>query len=38
VVALSAIIGFLFFKEKITRENWIGVLLAVAAIIMIARA
>lgn len=36
VVALSAIIGFLFFKEKITRENWIGVILALAAIIMIA--
>jgi|AntRauTorckE6833_2_1112554.scaffolds.fasta_scaffold02038_3 drug/metabolite transporter (DMT)-like permease len=37
VVALSTITGYLFFKERITRDNWIGVFLAVAAIIMIAR-
>lgn len=37
VVAMSAIIGFVFFKERITRDNWIGVGLALLAIIMIAQ-
>ncbi len=38
VVALSTLLGFVIFKERITRDNWIGVILALAAIIMIARA
>ena len=36
VVVLSAIIGFLIFKEKLSTSNWIGVLLSVAAILAIA--
>lgn len=37
VVALSAIIGFLVFKEKLTKLNWIGILLAIVAIFLIAK-
>jgi len=37
VVALSAIIGFLVFNEKLTRLNWIGILLALIAIFLIAK-
>ena len=35
VVVLSAIIALLLFKEKIAKVNWIGIALAVVAIIMI---
>ncbi len=35
VVVLSAIIALLLFKEKIAKINWIGIALAVVAIIMI---
>lgn len=37
VVALSAIIGLLVFKEKLTNLNWIGILLAIVAIFLIAK-
>ncbi len=37
VVALSAIIGFLVFKEKLTKLNWIGISLAIIAIFLIAK-
>jgi drug/metabolite transporter (DMT)-like permease len=37
VVALSAIIGFLVFKEKLTKLNWLGISLAVIAIFLIAK-
>jgi drug/metabolite transporter (DMT)-like permease len=36
VVALSALIGFVIFKEKLSRINWIGIALAIVAIILIA--
>ena len=35
VVAISAIIGFLIFKEKLSRSNWLGVLLSALAILAI---
>jgi len=35
VVALSAIIGFFFFKEKLRLINWIGILMAICAITLI---
>jgi len=38
VVTLSALVGWLFFKEKLSLRNWIGILLAIAAILMIANA
>jgi drug/metabolite transporter (DMT)-like permease len=37
IVSLVAIIGFLFFNEKLSKYNWIGILTAVVAIIMISR-
>lgn len=37
VVALSAIIGLLVFKEKLTNLNWIGISLAIVAIFLIAK-
>jgi drug/metabolite transporter (DMT)-like permease len=37
VVALSAIIGFLVFKEKLTKLNWLGISLAVIAIFLITK-
>jgi len=36
VVVLSALIGFLLFKEKLSTSNWFGVLLSVGAILAIA--
>lgn len=36
VVGLSSIIGFLVFKEKLRRINWIGIFLAFIAILFIA--
>jgi len=35
VVALSAIIGFFLFKEKLRFINWLGILMAIGAITMI---
>jgi drug/metabolite transporter (DMT)-like permease len=37
VVALSAIIGFLVFKEKLTKLNWLGISLAIIAIFLITK-
>jgi len=36
VVSLTALIGFLFFKEKFSTKQWAGVALAVISVIMIA--
>lgn len=36
VVAFSSIIGYFFFKEKMRKENWLGVFFAIAAILLIA--
>lgn len=36
VVALSSVIGFTLFKEKLHTRNWAGILLAVIAIVLIA--
>jgi drug/metabolite transporter (DMT)-like permease len=38
IVSLSALIGYFFFREKLKLINWIGILLAIVAIIMIANA
>lgn len=38
VVSLSALAGFLFFREKLSIRNWIGILLAILAILLIANA
>ncbi|WP_282043003.1 DMT family transporter [Winogradskyella flava] len=35
IVALSTLIGLLLFKEHISKANWIGIVLATAAIILI---
>ena len=32
VVIVSTLIGFIFFKEKLSAANWFGVLLSIAAI------
>ncbi|RLD52584.1 MAG: hypothetical protein DRJ05_17320 [Bacteroidetes bacterium] len=37
VVALSAITGYLVFKERLSKQNWIGIALAIMAIILIER-
>jgi multidrug transporter EmrE-like cation transporter len=36
IVALSAVSAGIIFKEKFTAVNWLGILLALAAIAMIA--
>ena len=36
IVSLSAIVGFIFFKEKLRSINWIGICLAILAILSIA--
>ena len=36
VVSLSAVIGYFIFNEKLTLKNWLGILTAIAAIILIA--
>jgi len=36
IVGLSAITAFFFFKEKLTKTNWIGIALSIIAIAMIA--
>ena len=36
VVCLTAFVGWLFFKEKLTLKNYIGLIIAVIAVILIA--
>ena len=36
VVALSALTGYLIFKEKLSKLNWLGIALAIVAILFIA--
>ena len=36
IVSFTALIGLLFFKEKLRPVNWIGIILAILAIIIIA--
>ena len=36
VVALSAVAGYLIFNEKLSKINWLGVALAIIAIMLIA--
>lgn len=36
IVLFSAIVAFLFFKERLSKINWMGIFLAVLAIILIA--
>ncbi len=36
VVSLTALIGWLFFKEKLTLKNYIGLVIAVIAVVLIA--
>jgi len=38
IVLFSAMVAWIFFKEKLTRTNWIGIMLAVLSILMIALA
>jgi drug/metabolite transporter (DMT)-like permease len=38
IVSLSALTGYLFFREKLKLTNWIGIGLAIIAILMIANA
>lgn len=38
IVTLSTLIGWSVFREKLSMRNWIGIMLAIAAIIMIANA
>jgi uncharacterized membrane protein len=35
VVLLTAIFGIVFFKEILSQKNWVGVLVSVAAILVI---
>lgn len=35
IVCLSALISFIIFKENLSRTNWLGILLAVIAIILV---
>jgi multidrug transporter EmrE-like cation transporter len=36
VVALSALIGYVFFKERLSALNWAGIALAILSILLIA--
>lgn len=36
IVALSSIAGYFFFKEKLTKINWIGIFIAMVAIFLMA--
>jgi len=38
IVGLSALTGYILFREKLSRMNWAGILLAVLAILLIANA
>ncbi len=35
IVAISTLIGLLLFKERISKKNWIGILIAMVAIILV---
>lgn len=35
IVMLSTILGILFFKERLLRKNWVGIVLAVVSIVLI---
>ncbi|MFN2262500.1 MAG: EamA family transporter [Psychroflexus sp.] len=35
IVLLSTVLGILFFKEKLIPKNWLGILLAIASIVLI---
>ena len=35
IVGISALIGLLLFKERISRKNWVGIFLAMVAIILV---
>ena len=37
IVMISALVAVLFFREKLTRLNMIGILVAIAAILLISR-
>jgi len=36
IVMLSTILGILFFKEKLTYKNWIGITMAILSIFLVA--
>lgn len=36
VVALASLTGFIIFREKLSRTNWVGIFLAIIAILLIA--
>lgn len=36
IVSLSALVGYLLFREKLSKQNWLGILLALLAILLIA--
>ena len=38
IVTLSAMTGFLLFRERLSRANWLGILLAITAILLISNA
>ena len=38
IVSLSALTGYILFREKLSRMNWVGILLAILAILLIANA
>lgn len=38
IVSLSALMGFYFFREKLSKKNWAGIALAILAIVLIANA
>ncbi|MEA1873528.1 MAG: DMT family transporter [Bacteroidota bacterium] len=35
IITLSAMIGFVFFKERLTRLNWIGLIICIVAILVL---
>jgi uncharacterized membrane protein len=35
IVAVSTLIGLLLFKERISRKNWIGIIIAIISIILV---
>ena len=35
IVALSSLVGLLMFKEKISKQNWMGIFLAIISIILV---
>ena len=38
IVGLSALTGFFFFREKLSKMNWLGIVFAILAILLIAKA